>query len=1162
MVTWASVVGTNTVNSYITLNGTRYLFKNTYAPAGDSYNRRGAPPAYQSSSFFGDSTYDEDREVIMRVLIFHALRNQTDYTDAQAAAWDDEALVITSGIGSFFGQNNTRWTAPAGVTGNTGIRLPTNSTAQRVVFFAVKDRTGHIRAWKIKDNVRSLLRTSAGFTSYYEQLSDSDIRERFGLTGGLTLADQTPSGARGTDSTALDAPTGGTGTTTMQVGTKGPSVVAETWTDRWDFIGDTQTRLNDQAIRLFSDPSTNKLHLLRKSIQAGPVFHVEDIDPDTGVISNRTTFNHGRIIQDVTCTPDGKWYIMGAGRIHRVQRGTTNTVTEVGRFSGNYRTMAAKSNTELYLVNFESEDIAGVSSPSSGAVIRAANAELVARGLFEFDHNNNFIPTPSFQMLLDEARAAGDTHLGSRVVANADARARQSLSTTVSVGTRVRLASLPITLNAAGTTATAGTRRRSSQIQFRGGFTGSTFYNGRFYAAFDFGFIMHADLTPARIAGIGFIAQGAGTNVTVHNRRLYSIGNVRDFQLRKLEPNSGKDFTFSNTLPTGLTYNSTPRTISIAQSVTTGIKKLIARVRDSATIVNEIIRNVDLNVLPRAVAGTYQAAFNFAVGRTNTVIRSNPMSEASGGVGAITYSLELFYRVNSANQLVERYPDVTMDEQRRLVFPRTMNPAPAGTRYIAQIRATWTSGTTTAHVDSYSNFSIFRRTRPPVRGNFDVANKELTLLPLQSGELTLEQATGGQGALTYTLENAPPGITLVGRLIQVSHTVPVGTYLMRAKAHWDRDLLSVFAESDFTITIKRPDRPIAGTFEGSFRRTQLLSNASTDITAPTARGGLGTLTYRLNSVRAQRYNLDITPFFTLTPGKLTAAQGTPYPFDPACPLQVNITAVWTLNSHTAEVTTTFCLSFFPPFVSATFLSSVTSIDLPVGLGVHSVQFPPVLENLREVTGYSYQMRGRPRGVTFDRDTRIMTVASDAAPGRYRIEYFGRRGPRRLRLYFVLTLSQVEIPTGEEAALPVVHDIALPEGSPTSFIMPEVHNPGVGTWTYSMENLPTGVTFNPNNRTLSFGRGTEDGVTIVTYKAVKGTETLDKTFEITINATDLPDPGPVDPTVDPSAPTGPTPLGSIILEDVTEKWKRGIKDNHQYTKCYIDGKYVRLIRRPK
>ena len=197
---------------------------------------------------------------------------------------------------------------------------------------------------------------------------------------------------------------------------------------------------------------------------------------------------------------------------------------------------------------------------------------------------------------------------------------------------------------------------------------------------------------------------------------------------------------------------------------------------------------------PPAQAGSFTAGvgtLRLAVGAGG----STNIGAASGGTGTVSYT----QRTAQAGIFLSG---------------RTLGVAgtvPAGT-YRLTIRATWTSGTTTAFRDSVYVLTV-QRVVITQRGTFSVAGKSLTLQTGTAGSFNFESATGGAGTLTYSLVSPPAGFSLSGQTISVANTVAAGRHSLRVRATWQGDVGNAQSrDATFTFTLTRQAQPV---FTGS-----------------------------------------------------------------------------------------------------------------------------------------------------------------------------------------------------------------------------------------------------------------------------------------------------------------------------------------------------------
>lgn len=174
-------------------------------------------------------------------------------------------------------------------------------------------------------------------------------------------------------------------------------------------------------------------------------------------------------------------------------------------------------------------------------------------------------------------------------------------------------------------------------------------------------------------------------------------------------------------------------------------------------------------VPPDAVAGSFVAGLGTIRALVGSPGSTN-IGAASGGTGTVSYSLQTIVAGITLNN-------------RALNIASTV---PAG-QYRLAIRATWTSGSTTAHRDSVYTLTVVR---PVVTqaGTFSVSAKTEEFTIDEEGTFNIDPVQGGAGTVTYTLVNPPAGFSISGTAITVASNVAAGTYTLNVRATWQGDI--------------------------------------------------------------------------------------------------------------------------------------------------------------------------------------------------------------------------------------------------------------------------------------------------------------------------------------------------------------------------------------
>ena len=243
---------------------------------------------------------------------------------------------------------------------------------------------------------------------------------------------------------------------------------------------------------------------------------------------------------------------------------------------------------------------------------------------------------------------------------------------------------------------------------------------------------------------------------------------------------------------TGLSLSG--RTLSIAANTPAGTHSVTVRAIWTTPEGSQFVQAsfnlvITRSARPAATGSFTLQSVTFGRQRSDATVRRT-FAAATGGFGSVTYSL-----VGS--------PAGVSLSGRQLSFAASV------TRVSVTVRATWTSGSTTAHLDSTATFTI-PRSQAPATGTFRVQGPTLNLTHNAVGTFTLDAATGGTGTITYALVSPPAGISLSGRTVTVAQSVATGSYSLSARATWTTVEGSRSLTAAFTLTVNRAAAPRRG----------------------------------------------------------------------------------------------------------------------------------------------------------------------------------------------------------------------------------------------------------------------------------------------------------------------------------------------------------------
>ena len=455
----------------------------------------------------------------------------------------------------------------------------------------------------------------------------------------------------------------------------------------------------------------------------------------------------------------------------------------------------------------------------------------------------------------------------------------------------------------------------------------------------------------------------------------------------------------------------------------------------------------------------------------NVEITALTLPEATGGDGTLTYTLS-----PSLPQ------GLTFDDAQRTITGTPQDGLP---------QTTFTYTVTDEDGDTAElTFAVTVNAVPAFANDAAIAGQMYTQ-NVEIADLTLPQAMGGDGALTYTLSpNPPQGLTFNATqrtLIGTPVAAQDATEYTYTAADEDNDEVSL----SFTITIGSvlafaSDAVIA---DQAYTRNVMVP----DLTLPQAMGGDGALTYTLSPSLPQGLTFNATQR-TLTGTPQSNMRKTTYTY-----------TVTDEAGNTAELSFTVIVGTAPAFASDAAIANQTYI-----------QNEPIADlTLPEATGGDgaliYTLNpALPRGLTFDATQRTINGTPEAVltATEYTHTVTDEDGDR-VSLIFMLTVEANVAPAfATDASVPsqlytetkAIADLTLPQATG-----------GNGDLTYTLTKndgtkLPDGLTFDATMRVLS-GRpatGTAAGATQYTLTATdRDGDTATLTFMITIVANEVP-----------------------------------------------------------
>ena len=382
--------------------------------------------------------------------------------------------------------------------------------------------------------------------------------------------------------------------------------------------------------------------------------------------------------------------------------------------------------------------------------------------------------------------------------------------------------------------------------------------------------------------------------------------------------------------------------------------------------------------------------------------------------------------------------------------------------------------------------------------------------------LTLPQATGGNGALTYALAPTVPGLTFDPAARTLTGTpIHAGTYAMTYSAV-DGDENTATSDAvvlTFRVTIEEAEEPPEPDTAPSFSaavddQTYVVGQAIAPLTLPQASGGNGALTYALAPT---------VPGLTFDPARRTLT-GTPthtgtYGMTYSVVDGDENTAASDAAVLTFRVTIEEAEEPQEPDTQPSFSAIVDDQTYVVGQAIAPLTLPQATGGNGALT---YALAPTVPGLTFDPAARTLT-GTPTHTGTYGMTYSVVDGDENTAASDAAVLTfRVAIEEAEEPPEPDTRPSFPAAVDDQTYVVGEAIAPltlpqasgGNGALTYALAPTVPGLTFDPARRTLT-GTPTHTGTYGMTYSVVDGDENTAAsdaavlTFRVTIEEAEEP-----------------------------------------------------------
>ena len=514
-------------------------------------------------------------------------------------------------------------------------------------------------------------------------------------------------------------------------------------------------------------------------------------------------------------------------------------------------------------------------------------------------------------------------------------------------------------------------------------------------------------------------------------------------------------YSLSSTLPSGVTFTASTR--ALAGNPTGRFSS--ASFTYTVTDAEGETETQSFTIVVTAAAITFASTFDDQEWIVGTAVNVR-LPRANGGVGAFTY---------------------------------TVTPAvPAGMTFTASTRRLTGTPTTAVTVATYTYTATDSESVAETQSFTIVVTAALTFgsetIAAQAWVVgtavseTLPEATGGTGAIAYTLSpTTPAGVAFTASSRELAGN-PTGRFTSVTFTYTATDADSDTVELTFTIVVTAPAIVFSPT---SFANQSWTVDMAVALTLPSGSGGVGDLTASLTGT--------LPVGTTFTPSSRALA-GTP------TAVFTSVTFTYTMTDDEGEdASITFTIVVAAAALVLSFgTETIGHQSWDVGTAV-SITLP---EGINATGTKTYSLSGTlPTGVTFTASTRVLA---------------GTPTGRFMSTTFTYTVTDTDSNTAELAFTIVVEAETIAFAASignqswtadeliTSFTLPTATG-GVGALTYSLSpTLPTGITFVAGTRIISGTPAAAATVRTYTYRATDSETIAQVTFFTIVVARSLAD----------------------------------------------------------